>query len=63
MKVVLFIALFSLFILVQSANFDQLAKVRNVIAGAFQTETDGVLQCISDRDIKQTINNASLFCG
>ena len=26
-------------------------------------ETDGVLQCIADRDVKLSINNVTTFCG
>ena len=55
MKILLTLAIL---VLATAASISELSLVASSIS-----ETDGVLKCISDRDLKMTINSVSDFCG
>ena len=54
-------------LLINTASSGFLEDAKNKVVGLFEKdkpkETDGVLQCISDRDHSQSINNVKTFCG
>ena len=54
-------------LLINTASSGILEDAQKIVGGLFQKdkpkETDGVLQCISDRDHSQSINHVKTFCG